>query len=366
MALLGKSIIENKSTGSDFPILTVVQKYLNTVSRGSGHWAVCPFHQDTAPSLSISVPKNIFKCFACNVSGNAINFVMKIEKCGYVEAVRKIGEILEMDVSKYLNQKQNKLYELCKFNQYVAEHYHKYLFNKKDDSVAALNYLKVNRKLSLDTIEKYRIGFSPKENTLSTIIDIYKKQNHNIDQDIISESNLFSQNTQLINQVPFFRNRIMFPIMNEDGNVIGFSGRGESPKYLNLRNNRLFSKTTSLFNIQNLEEGKPIYLFEGFIDLLKVRQELEIENGIACMGGIINESTFPIIRKYSNKIVLCLDNDSAGKKFTVETGKLLTSAGFEVLVANFLDRKEKDVDEMIDVAPSLIKERMEDPIPFLT
>lgn len=96
----------------------------------------------------------------------------------------------------------------------------------------------------------------------------------------------------------------MFPIMNEDGNVIGFSGRGENPKYLNLRNNRLFSKANSLFNIQHLVEGKPIYLFEGFIDLLKVGQGLWIDNGIACMGGILNESTFPVIRKYSNQIIL--------------------------------------------------------------
>lgn len=365
MVFPSKDIIENKPVGSDFPILTIVQKYLNTVSRGSGHWAVCPFHQDTAPSLSVSVPKNIFKCFACNASGNAINFVMKIEKCGYVEAVRKIGEILEMDVSKYLNQKQNKLYELCKFNEYVAEHYHKYLFNKTNDSVAALNYLTVNRKLKLETINRYRIGFSPKENTLETIIDIYKSQNHNIDQEIIWESNLYSHNTKSINQIPFFRNRIIFPIMNEDGNVIGFSGRGENPKYLNLRNNRLFSKANSLFNIQYLVADKPIYLFEGFIDLLKVGQELGIENGIACMGGILNSSTFPVIRKYSNQIILCLDNDEAGKKFTVETGKLLISAGFEVLVANFLDRKEKDVDEMIEVNPNLIKTRMEDPVQFL-
>lgn len=365
MLLPDKGAIGNRTAGSDFPILTVVQKYLNTISRGSGHWAICPFHQDTAPSLSISVPKNIFKCFACNASGNAINFVMKMERCSYVEAVRKIGELLEMDVSKYLNQRQNKLYELCKFNGYVAEHYHKYLFNKTKDSVAALNYLTVNRRLSLDTIKRYRIGFSPKENTLDTIVEMYR-QSHSIDQETIRESNLYSQNAQLTNQAPFFRNRIMFPIMNGDGNVIGFSGRGENPKYLNLRNNRLFSKTNSLFNVQNLEEDSPIYLFEGFMDLLKVRQELGMENGIACMGGIINEATFPTIRKYSNKIILCLDNDLAGKKFTVETGKLLISAGFEVLVTNFLDRREKDVDEMIDADPELIRKRMEEPVHFLT
>lgn len=290
---------------------------------------------------------------------------MRIENCSYVSAIRKIGEHLGIDTSQYLHKKQNELHSLYQLNYQIASAYHKYLFNKQPESQQALDYLTNNRKLSLSTIKQYQIGFSPEEDILQTILNVEKEKNR-FSESLISESNIFAI-TKSGTKKPYFKNRIIFPISNAEKEIIGFSGRGEEPKYLNIKNNKAFSKKHAIFNVENLKENKRIYIFEGFIDLLKAQQELYCVNGIACMGGIVSPEIYPVLKKYTNQIALCFDNDSAGHNFTLGIGKDLLINGFEVSVVDLLDIQEKDIDEVIDKSPdkSVLKAKIDNPICFI-
>nr|WP_216083293.1 CHC2 zinc finger domain-containing protein [Candidatus Mycoplasma haemohominis] len=332
--------------------------------KGNNHWAICPFHQDSAPSLSISQEKNLFKCFACNVAGNAIGFVMRIENCNYVSAIRKIGELLEIDISQYLNARNNELYSLYQLNSQIANAYHRYLFNKQPESQKALDYLTQERKLSIETIKKYQIGYAPSEDILQTIFEIEQSKSK-ISEATIKESNIFISTAG--ERRAYFRDRIIFPISNTEKEIIGFSGRGDEPKYLNIKNNKAFSRRTAIFNSEYLQEDKKIYIFEGFIDLLKTQQELYCTNGIACMGGIVSKEVHTVLKKYTNQIVLCFDNDLAGQSFTINIGKELLLSGFEVSVVDLLDIQEKDIDEAIDKASDkrILKEKIDNPLCFI-
>lgn len=352
-----------KST-SNFPILKVVQHFVKTIQKGSNHWCVCPFHQDTSPSLSVTPEKNIFKCFSCNISGDAIAFVMKIEKCNYVNAIKKIAQILNLNPNDYLSNSSNSNSKLYKINELTAMAYNKCLYNS--DNKEQLNYL-LNRGLNKEIIDKYQIGYAPKEDILESIFNSYSVANENekFEEEDFQKAGIFSYNKQGIKE-PFYRDRIIFPICDKDNQIVGFSGRAvgdATPKYLNIRTSALFSKKATIFNIQALEQGKPIYIYEGFFDVLS-SEIIGIRNGIACMGTSLNSIILSTLKEFSKDIVCCLDNDNAGWNSTLNIFKILVQNGFSVQVVDLLDSELKDIDEYLKSNKKEAEEKLLNPLNF--
>ncbi|OAL10107.1 hypothetical protein A6V39_04295 [Candidatus Mycoplasma haematobovis] len=351
---------------SNFPILKVVQHFVKTVQKGANHWCVCPFHQDTSPSLSVTPEKNIFKCFSCNISGDAIAFVMKIEKCNYVAAIKKIAQILNLNPNDYLSNSSNSYSKLYKINELTAMAYNKCLYNSNNKE--QLDYL-LNRGLDKEIIDKYQIGYAPKEDILESIFKSYSDANESekFEEEDFKKAGIFSYNKQGIKE-PFYRDRIIFPICDKDNQIVGFSGRalGDiTPKYLNIRSSVLFSKKATIFNIQALESQKPIYLYEGFFDVLS-SEMIGIRNSVACMGTSLNSIVLSTLKEFSKNIVCCFDNDNAGWNSTINTFKILLQNGFSVQVVDLLDSDHKDIDEYLKSNQKEAEEKLLNPIHFFS
>ncbi|MBR2651609.1 DNA primase, partial [bacterium] len=226
--------------------------------RGVNYLAICPFHQDSDPSLTINDQKNIFKCFACNESGNSVTFVQKYKNCSFIDAILEIAKLFNFDEEliksydgKVANeQANNKIYLI---NELYLELCKNFLFNKKNSTV--LNYLQ-QRGITKEIIDYFGIGYNPECNTL------YDLMTNNDSNYLISDNNCYTRQDLLdanlisINKNGFvqdvFGNRIVFSIKNSDGQIAGFSGRviGDinSPKYLNTIENKIFHKSKLLYN----------------------------------------------------------------------------------------------------------------------
>ncbi|AEW45395.1 DNA primase [Mycoplasma haemocanis str. Illinois] len=349
---------------SSFSILKVIQNYIKTSQRGANYWSVCPFHQDKSPSLSISPEKNIFKCFSCGVSGDAVAFVMKIEKCNYVQSIYKISEILGLDPNQYLTAKESSNNKLFKINEVVALAYHKFLFNKVNKH--HLEYLTNERGLSKEIIQKYQLGYAPEEDILKDVFRSYLSANEkeSFGDEEYEKLGIFNYGRGTPD--PFFKDRIIFPIFNRHGQIVGFSGRAiknVEPKYLNTKSNIIFNKKNCIYNIQNLQEGSPVYLYEGFFDVLS-SEKVGIKNGVAVMGASLDSSILDVIKNYSKKIVCCFDNDNTGRNFTIKVFENLVLNGFSIYVLDLLDTKSKDIDEYLRKSESDSWKRLKEPSHF--
>lgn len=338
---------------SQVKILDLIRHYLPLVKKGKGHWAVCPFHSDSSPSLSVSSEKNIFKCFACGVAGDAITFVMKYENLNIIDAAKKISQIFNLNFhNQFENSSANKLIQkknkFFKLNEIISELYKQSLFQENEQY---LNYLIEERKLNLEIIKKFELGFCPSTNIIQPVIEKWNNLNPN---------NSFSffdlqEVGQLIKNRKgedflFLANRIIFPIFDEKRNITGFAGRSILPtekiKYLNVGENIAFKKSENLFNVQNLQKNSPVYLFEGYLDLIS-SDKIGFNNCIALMGLSLSSFQLDLIKKYSDKLIFCLDNDEAGQTNLLKFAKKAINFGFFIEVIDFLDTNYKDIDSYI-------------------
>ena len=328
-------------------IIKIIHKYIKIKKIGKNYMAICPFHDDHNPSLTISNEKKSFYCYGCKKFGNVFEFVQEIEKINFFDSVEKVLKMSNLNVDKYLtllknNKKKDINFFLIKFNLEILKFFN-YILLDTTIGEKPLNYL-FNRDLTINIIKKFNIGFAPKDPLL--LYEVFKKKKI-IDKKYLKFSGLFikGKNNKIYSR---FSNRIIFPIYNKFNELIAFSGRNisqlvinnkyKNPKYLNSPETILFSKKKVLYNFNNaieyINKTKIIYLFEGFFDVIS-SYKAKIFNSVALMGTNLSIEHINSFNKIVKKIVICYDGDFSGFKAIFNTIKFLYNFNFEISIVLF-------------------------------
>ncbi|QEX47315.1 DNA primase [Mycoplasmoides gallisepticum] len=349
-------------------VSSIISKYLDLEKKGSNYKSLCPFHDDNTPSFSVNDTKQVWKCFSCNESGGVIEFVQKKENLNFVEAVKKIVELEGIDLAAIgysLNFNKQKAVdesdqEFYKLNQFLAWRAHSNLRLEFATNPKLNEFLNKRGLINEELLNNFQIGFHPKSYSLNKLVEdlkvFYQKHLNKTYDDQIILSNLRYIKYISEKNVCYFSNRVIFPIKNFDGKVVGFSGRAidenNEIKYLNTPETDYFIKGHNLYNYSSLEfdeNNSTIYLCEGYMDVIALYQ-IGIKNAVAIMGTALTDQQIELIKAKLNqikRIVLALDNDESGKKATITCIKLLARKRVHNLYQlDYSDLKQKDLDEI--------------------
>ena len=319
-------------------IVEYIGKYIALTKKGKNYFGLCPFHADTNPSLSVSKEKQIYKCFVCGEAGNIFNFIMKYENVSFIEAVSMVASSIGIEFKNNANKnviidKNKDLYDIydlaCKFFQ------NNLLSNEGEE---ARKYLE-NRQLNMEIIKEFKIGLSL--NKRDKLTNLLVKKGYNLNT--LNELGLTS------GEIDTYINRVIFPLIDINGKVNGFSGRiyhGEDiNKYLNTKETTIFKKGENIFNYQKAKEEvrkcKFVIVMEGFMAVIRA-YTIGIKNCIALMGTSLTNEQINIIKKLSTTVYLCFDGDKAGITATLNNGKKFQDMGFEVKVIPLSDNLDPD------------------------
>lgn len=324
-------------------IVDVISEYLPVEQKGKNYFAICPFHDDHNPSMSISPEKQIYTCFVCGASGNVFNFVANYEKVSFVSAVKKvaqkIGINLDINVKddyKPKDTKYDKYYKMFDITNKYYQNNIKSVYGKK-----AIEYLH-DRKINDDIINEFEIGLSMNDNNVSKLLE---KKGYDVNE--LIDIGLCGKKDNFIYDI--FRNRIMFPLYNLDGKPVGFSGRiynGEKDsKYVNSKESIIFKKGNLLYNyhraLSHAREKHQIIVVEGFMDVIRL-YTIGIKNVVATMGTAITKEHANLLMKLSKNIVLCFDGDKAGEKATISALDALEKIGMTPKIIRLEDDLDPD------------------------
>lgn len=324
-------------------IVDVISEYLPVEQKGKNYFAICPFHDDHNPSMSISPEKQIYTCFVCGASGNVFNFVANYEKVSFVSAVKKvaqkIGINLDINVKddyKPKDTKYDKYYKMFDITNKYYQNNIKSVYGKK-----AIEYLH-NRKIDDYIINEFEIGLSMNDNNVSKLLE---KKGYDVNE--LIDIGLCGKKDNFVYDI--FRNRIMFPLYNLDGKPVGFSGRiynGEADsKYVNSKESIIFKKGNLLYNyhraLTHAREKHQIIVVEGFMDVIRL-YTIGIKNVVATMGTAITKEHANLLMKLSKNIVLCFDGDKAGEKATISALDALEKIGITPKIIRLEDDLDPD------------------------
>ena len=338
MAFIDKSIIDEIKSKND--IVDVIGSYISLNDKNK---ALCPFHDDHSPSFSVQKDKQIYKCFSCGESGNVITFVQKYNGITFTEALKMLadraGIPLNVSTTRKINTKYEKLYVI---NDTVNKYFKANLLS--NEGIKAIKYLE-DRKISKDIINEFNIGLST-SNKLSNILSKKYSYDELVKLDICKDINGRYYDT--------FQDRIIFPIIDENNNVIAFSGRKYTnedlnnntlPKYSNTKETDIFKKSEVFYNINNaineIKKKREIVITEGFMDTIRM-SSIGYKNVVAIMGTAFTEKHLEKIKKWKCKVILNLDQDDAGVKGTIEAGETLLKNNIDTEVIVFDDYKDSD------------------------
>lgn len=293
-------------------IVKIISEYIPLEKKGNDYKGICPFHNDSNPSLSVSPVKKLFKCFSCNTAGNVISFVSKIENISYFEALKKVANMsnIKLDIKEDPNlAKRNKYFQILN----DASKFYEFYLNNTVEGEEALEYLH-NRNLNDDVIKRFKIGLSSQNSDV--ICKTFLETDKYLPLDLI-ETALVTKEDNKYHDI--FHGRIMFPITDLKGNICGFSGRiynkKSNSKYINTKESEIFKKKEILYNyheaFNDIKKLDHVYIFEGFMDVIACYRA-NINNAIATMGTSLTINQIEIITKITKNITLCYDGDDAG------------------------------------------------------
>ncbi len=340
---------------SDVNILDIVGQYVQLHRSGSNWFGLCPFHTEKTGSFSVNEPKQFFHCFSCGRGGNVFKFLMEIEDLTFPEAVYRTAELagIELD-AKYLPQNvagaedtQSETGKLKRLYAQAGQLYHHILVNTKLGQ-PALDYLH-ERGLSDELIAEFQLGYAPQAEILQAFFHEKKLD----DYQTLRKSGLFSER-EGEDLAERFNDRIMFPIRDQTGSIIAFSGRlltpdKKLPKYLNSPEGILFNKRKVLFNFdkakKTIRHESKVYLFEGFMDVLAAWRA-GIKNGVASMGTSLTSEQIYLLEQTASKLYICYDGDLPGHKATKRALELIAPLSKFELGAILLPEK-LDPDEYV-------------------
>ena len=322
-------------------IVDVVSRYIDLRPSGSNFKALCPFHDEKTPSFVVSPEKQIFHCFGCGASGNVINFVQKIENISFIEAVKMLakeaGVPLEEKEDKGTERKKALIYGVLEF---AALFYKKLL--RRETGKEAYAYL-VKRGITPPIIETFSIGWAPfAEYTLGT-----EAERRGYTKETLVESGLIYK-TKDDRYIDYFRGRIMFPIRDVKGRVVGFGGRvlgNSQPKYLNTKETPVFKKSDILYGIDIardfIKKRKEVFIVEGYMDLIAMYKN-KIENSVATLGTSLTINQARILKRFANKVYISYDGDKAGNKATLRGIDIFKRQGMDVGIIEIPEGEDPD------------------------
>ena len=323
------------------PIEEVVGQYVALTRRGSNLFGLCPFHGEKTPSFSVAPAKGIYYCFGCHKGGSVINFIMEIENLSYPDAVRFLAkraglEIPEDGQDQARYRKKERLWALCKD---AARFFHACL--KTPQAEQARAYAQ-GRGLAQATITRFGLGFAP--NAWTSLMDAMTAKGYSKEE--LLEAGLVLQNKDKGTLYDRFRNRLMFPIIDVRGNVIGFGGRvmdDSTPKYLNSPETLIFNKRRNLFAMNFVKKSKLGYIIltEGYMDAIALHQ-YGFDCAVASLGTSLTQEHADMLSKYTDEIVLTYDGDAAGQNATQRAIPMLEKTGLHVRVLRMRDAKDPD------------------------
>ena len=335
------------------PIEDVVGQFVHLTRRGSNLFGLCPFHNEKTASFSVAPEKGIYYCFGCHKGGGVVNFVMEIEGLDYPDAVRYLAKRAGMEVPEDQRQQSSnyrykeRLWQLCRD---AARYFHQCL--KSPEGKAALNYL-IGRGLSPDTVVRFGLGFAP--NSWDSLIKAMEEKGYTRKE--LQDAGLVStrqrERTQsdgsretFVSCYDRFRNRVMFPIIDVRGNVIGFGGRvmdDSEPKYLNSPETLIFNKRKNLFALNVAKKTKMgmLVLTEGYMDTITMHQ-YGFDGAVASLGTSLTQEQAGMLSKYTKQMVLCYDGDQAGQNAAKRAISILEKTGIAVKVLRMQGAKDPD------------------------
>ena len=321
------------------PIEDVVGQYVTLKRSGSNMFGLCPFHGEKTASFSVAPEKGIYYCFGCHKGGGAINFMMELEGLSYPDAVRKLAQRAGMEVpedeqyqSRY--KQQERLWALMKE---AGRFFNSQLYSPAGKECLA--YVQ-KRGLSKSIVTQFGMGFAP--NSWNALVDAMRKKGYT-DQELIAADLVGEKNGRIYDR---FRNRLMFPIIDVRGNVVGFGGRvldDSKPKYLNSNETIIFNKRKNLFGLNFAKKSKQgfMILVEGNIDVITLHQ-YGFDNAVASLGTSLTEEHANLLSRYTEQVVLTYDSDEAGQRAAKRAIPMLEKVGIKVKVLNMKDAKDPD------------------------
>lgn len=320
---------------SSVDIIDVIGEQVSLRKAGRNYSGLCPFHQEKTPSFSVAQDKQVYNCFGCGASGNVVTFLMESKGYTFYEAIYDLAKrsgkenLLQgyQPSSEMTSANHKKLYEI---HEILTKLYAHYLLNS-DDGLIARQYLK-KRAISEESINLFQIGYAPgKDLAMNYLV------NSGYELELLEEAGVVTKTENGI-YMDAFRNRLVFPIHDELGRVVAFSGRvmGEGqPKYINSKETSIFHKSRTLYHFyrarQEMKKTGYVVLLEGFMDVISA-YEAGVTNGIATMGTSFSIEHMHLIGKNLKEVRLCFDGDKAGDKATSITGQLLVENGYHVSV----------------------------------
>jgi DNA primase len=333
---------------SRIDVLDVVGGFVKLKKRGANYLGLCPFHNERTPSFTVSPSKEIFKCFGCGKSGNSISFLMELEKFSYAEALKWLAkryniEVEETGVSPEAVQQQQVAESLYIINQFAQKFYEKQLFETEDGVSIGLSYIQ-QRGFTEATMRKFGLGYAPDKR------DTFTKEalaNH-YNKDLLLKTGLVAnRHDQLVDN---YRDRIIFPIHNNSGKIIGFGARliksnDKAPKYINTPENELYIKSKILygnyFARQAIDKHDECLLVEGYTDVLSLHQA-GIENVVASGGTSLTQDQLRLIKKYTKNLTIVYDGDAAGVKAALRGLDMALEEGLNVKLVLVPDKEDPD------------------------
>lgn len=345
-------------------IVGIIGEHVQLTKAGSNFRGLCPFHQEKTPSFMVSPELQIYKCFGCSEGGDVFSFLEKYEGMEFGEALRFLAEKTGVKLTSFSGIPASDKDLLYQINAYAAKFYN-YLLTSHQVGKSALNYVKEERKISVDSIKTFNIGFAPvRQNALSNFLIKKKKFTA---KDLQKAGVVFiSKSGRVFDR---FEGRIVFPICDHRGNVIALAGRQLPPgnpkqgKYINSPETLIYHKSSSLYGLNITKEfikkeGFAV-IVEGEIDLISSFQ-IGIKNIVAIKGSAFTPDQARLLSRYTKKVILALDTDFAGVKASIRGIKILEDADFEIEVVDL--GKYKDPDEATG-NPQFYKEKIKNAVP---
>ena len=345
---IDQDLIEQVKKHAD--IVKVISSYQALEQKGKDYVGLCPFHDDSNPSMSVSPSLRIFKCFVCGTGGDAIRYVMKRENLNYFEAMKKVS-----DISGYSDPRLEEKQFVKPVDETKAKRlkcladltlYYQYALSSEEGKVG-LDYLNNQRHLDEQMIKKYQIGYALKDG--KNTITYLQSKGHSLKT--IEEVGIAS----IVNGTYYDKNngRVIFPLCDRDGNVIGYSARAlekNDAKYINTQETPLFHKSSVLYNYHIAKQRAHIdgyvYVLEGFMDVLALAR-IGIDSAVAIMGTALTEEHIKMLRQLNVEVRLCLDGDGPGQTASLKASKLLEQAGINFSIVNN-QNNPRDPDEILN------------------
>jgi DNA primase len=329
-------------------IVEIVGDFVKLKKRGANYLGLCPFHNEKSPSFTVTPSKEIYKCFGCGASGNAIKFLMEHEKYSYVEALRWLAQkydvtVEETEVSAEVKQQQQLADSLYIINNFAREYFADTLLNTEEGQNVGLSYFE-ERGFTQETIRKFQLGYSM--NVWDAFTKAALAKGYNLD---------YLQKTGLVtvrNEQPGdnYRGRVIFPIHNQSGKVLGFGARilvknDRAPKYINSPENEIYVKNRVLYGTyfarHAIDKLNECLLVEGYTDVISLHQA-GIENVVASSGTSLTQHQLRLIKKYTNNLTILFDGDNAGVKAALRGLDMAIEEGLNVKLVLIPDKEDPD------------------------